>query len=252
VWYRYAKIVTSKIRGEYWITDSGSEYADGDIGTDNHELIAEDYILNQVDNDMGEDEEWGRNTYENANNFFVDAYSDPEHPDRHLIQEFMDHKEKIGDDDWGELSDYLVWKNTKDITDPQEKQAKKDWVLHMLSGRRDPRKHVIQHHGWIRVEGPRMEVWDLDPQTRQRLTNELEEIYYEQSGDETDSWKDDPVFGIEVISKDNKYIPNVSFYDIQSGKVLQRLREPEEFEKTDLRTVNPAYLDALRKKRRGY
>jgi hypothetical protein len=211
MWYRL-----SRIKGEYWLTDNGHLFADGDVGDDNHEMLAESHILGQLGNDIG-DEDWGTQTMYNARNMFYDAVGDP---NRYLgqMEEYIEGLQEQYGEDWADYADYenyLLWLNTRDITDENEKERITKWVAQEIKGAKDSRQYVSKQYDWVRVQGNNIEVWELNNLARLRIKRQMQDIYYEEGNesDDTDSWKEQPVFNLSILST-GQYIPNLSYYDL--------------------------------------
>ena len=221
MWYRLA------IKGEYWLTDYGPQFADGDVADDNHEMLAEGYMLGELGNDIG-DEDWGTQTYSNAKNMFLDAL---QNPGTHLGQ-MEDYLELIrseyGEDweDYADYDDYLSWLNTQYIQDEKERQIKQEWVNREIGGMKNPREHVSQHYDWVAVRQKNVEVWEMNDMTRARIKNQIEQIYDEEGlSDENELWKEEPKFNLSILST-KQYIPNLTYHDlIEPGIEKKKARD---------------------------
>lgn len=221
MWYRAA------IKGEYWLTDNGPVYADGDLADDNHEMLAESHMLGELGNDI-EDDGWGTQTFYNARNMFLEAL---QNPGTYLgqMEEYVEAMQAEYGDDWWDYADYegyLIWLNTNHIEDETERRIKKEWVDREMGGMKDPRTHVSKYYDWVRVQGKNIEVWELNDLTRIRIRRQIEQIYDEEGlGDEDETWKESPIFNLSVLST-GQYVPSLSFYDlVTQGEEKKKAKE---------------------------
>lgn len=223
MWYRIA------IKGEYWLTDTGPVYADGDYADDNHEMLAESHMLGALGNDI-EDEGWGTQTFYNARNMFYDAVGNP----MHYMGQMEDYIEALqaeyGEDDWHDYADYegyLTWLNTHHIENEDERKIKEDWVKREIGGMKDPRTHVSKYYDWVRVQGPNIEVWEMNNLAIARIKRQISQIYHDERYDDfEEGWEDSPKFNLSILST-GKYIEGISYNDLIYGRWRERLREPE-------------------------
>lgn len=227
MWYRL-----SNIKGEYWLTEDGPVYADGDYSDDNHEMLAESHMLNQLGNDIGDDS-WGTQTFYNARNMFYDAIGNP----MGYYGQMEDYVEALqaqhGDDwpDYADFEDYLTWLNTHHIQDENLRRIREEWVKREIGGMKDPRTHVSKYYDWVRVRGNNIEVWELNDLSRARIKKQIEDIYYEEDGmgDDEDSWKEAPIFNLSILST-GEYTPKLTFYDLITPGVDKKKAKENAFE----------------------
>ena len=224
MWYRQT---IAHIRGEYWLNENGPEYADGDVADVNHEMIAESHLLNEIGNDIS-DENWGVQTYSNARNMFLEALESPQH----YLGEMGDYIEELqaehGDEwwDYADFDNYLVWLNTRNQEEHMRK-IQEDFVRREIGGMKDPRKHVAQHYDWVRVQGPNIEVWEMNDLAVARIKRQISQIYYDERYDDfEEGWEDSPKLNLSILST-GKYIEGISYNDLIYGRWRERLREPE-------------------------
>lgn len=224
MWYRQT---IAHIRGEYWLNENGPEYADGDVADVNHEMIAESHLLNEIGNDIS-DENWGVQTYSNARNMFLEALESPQH----YLGEMGDYIEELQaeyEDEWWDYADfdnYLVWLNTRNQEEHMRK-IQEDFVRREIGGMKDPRKHVAQHYDWVRVQGPNIEVWEMNDLAVARIKRQISQIYYDERYDDfEEGWEDSPKLNLSILST-GKYIEGISYNDLIYGRWRERLREPE-------------------------
>lgn len=224
MWYRQT---IAHIRGEYWLNENGPEYADGDVADVNHEMIAESHLLNEIGNDIA-DESWGAQTYHNARLMFDDALRSP----NDYLGQMGDYIEELqaehGDEwwDYADFDSYLVWLNTRHQEETIRK-IREEFVRREIGGMKDPRTHVAKHYDWVRVQGPNIEVWEMNDLAVARIKRQIEKIYYDERYDDfEEGWEDSPKLNLSILST-GKYIEGISYNDLIYGRWRERLREPE-------------------------
>jgi hypothetical protein len=158
-----------EIQGEYWVVEGEVDFADGDIGDRNHEMIATDHIFNA----------------------YADAISD-------LAQELeIDAKEinRYGEVDTealtlvlGEIHEKLSETMIPAQVDQyimQNIQCDRDVYL-ILFGHGDAREYVINHLSWIAIRSNNVELYGYDNNRQKEIAEAVHEILYEESGDEVE------------------------------------------------------------------
>lgn len=222
-----AHLRTANIRGEYWLTEDGPLYADGDTGDDNHEMLAESHMLNQLGYDIGSDH-WGTQTYQSALDAFHEALIDPRHGGQ--VDEYRQELRDAHGDDWwdqGDFHDYLRWLNVQGMEDGPQRARREEWVARELQGMKNPREHVAKHYDWVRVQGNNIEVWEMNDLVRTRLRRQIERIAEEEDWyDEDEEWKERPMFNLSVLST-GKYTPKLTYYDLVDAGLEKKVRENE-------------------------
>jgi hypothetical protein len=209
--------LAQSVRGEYWIVDGDAEYADGDNGDQNHEMIAEQFMLGQLGYDLddsGGDTESAQ-SYDDASRMFTNTLNQNDEYASGDFNKYVEYLKSLNQDDedydWtydAELKDYLLFKNNNS---PQ--------AQHVVEGFKDPRTFVIQNHGWIRLEGQHVQLWDLTPATLQSLTSGLYSAYDEDAESVT--------YHIEIDSK-RRYLQAVPLDAIADGSVVKMLRDVDQ------------------------
>lgn len=224
MWYRQT---IAHIKGEYWLNENGPEYADGDIADVNHEMIAESHLLNEIGNDIS-DWNWGVQTYSNARNMFLEALESPQNYLGEMGDYIEELQEQYGEEWWdhAEFDDYLVWLNTRN-QEEYIRKIREEFVRREIGGMKDPRKHVAQHYDWVRVQGPNIEVWEMNDLAVARIKKQISQIYYDERYDDfEEGWEDSPKLNLSILST-GKYIEGISYNDLIYGRWRERLREPE-------------------------
>lgn len=191
------------ISGEYWVIDGQVDFADGDVGDRNHEMIAIDSIVSQ---------------YVDRVESLADELDIPtdfhryDEPDPEGIQQVLN-----------QIHDALTTDSTPPMNDQQanaymmqhigcDKEAYK-----VLWGGGDAREYVIEHMGWIAVRSNNVEVFGYDAQRQKEIADAIRNILYEEQGLEDDSYQAEEV--------------ELSIYDYHSNKswyvTLADLESPE-------------------------
>lgn len=201
VWYKFSKLFI-KLANEYWFHDNEVDYADGDVGNRNHEMIAESYLVHEtipVPYFMEDQEDISVRDFDFA-------YENDED-----FKDFL--REKYDPDVWWDHAygeNYLLWLLTGQIDQPSP-------VLNeLLNAVKDPRKYMVDKKGWIRVRADNIETYNLDQAHLNQIVNGLRDVY----GDEVENMK----FNFEITST-GKYFEDVPFHEIESGKIRNRMKE---------------------------
>jgi hypothetical protein len=149
-----------EIRGEYWIQNGHVEFADGDTGDSNHEMIANNHVIYQfADNIIALAKETGIPT--------ENAYRYGEY-DSEVIVDILDNLEK-----------YLKKDNVmQHLGCNQEAYA-------ILQGGGDSRLYVMKYEGWIAIRSNNIELFGYDEQKRKELVSGLSEILEDEGIDES-------------------------------------------------------------------
>ena len=158
----------AKIRGEYWIQNGQVDFADGDIGDQNHEMIATNQVAYEFKDEI-------INIAETMN---LD----------------VSKVERYGDLDIEELG-RLLWEIIEKLQEERhmtEKQADA-YLMHALScnaealqvlvGHGDSRLYAMKYLGWIAVRSNNAELYGYDNTKKRYLHNGLEEILYNEGID---------------------------------------------------------------------
>ena len=171
------------IRGEYWIQDGHVDFADGDAGDKNHEMIAVDHVCS-------------------------------EH-----VEKIYDYAEKLGLGPLPSLASMdepteaaqsilaLIRKKLFDTPDPQNnklplfKSENEIWaevgrecgldletlsVMMLESKSIDPRLYVMKREGWIAVRNNNVELFGYDERKKRNLISGMEEILDQEGIEDSD------------------------------------------------------------------
>lgn len=196
----------TKCANEYWIHDGEEDFADGDIGDYNHEMIAEAAILNEFIPNIPIETDYLISkdilNQESVNDYdFI----------RFLMEKYNIEENEAIDDAYD--VNYITWLMTGD----DEKQTPK--VIELFNALKDPRKWVVVNWDWIRVQGKFVEMNKINENSLRSLARSLERIY------------DEDVENMSfTISSWNPqmYYQDVPFDSIQSGDLSQKMKIKEE------------------------
>ncbi len=166
-----------EIRGEYWVIDGELDFADGDVGDRNHEMIAIDHVFSN---------------YSDAVENIADHYG-------------IEHKDFENDgvdveaisDAISEIEEYLTTGHKEDSEDEQpqiqpisEQEAdallmreigcNRDAYL-ILRGGGDGRLYCMVYEGWIAIRGHNVELYGYDNSRRQEIGEAVATIIYEEN-----------------------------------------------------------------------
>lgn len=199
-----------EINGEYWIQNGSVDYADGDIGDQNHESIAIQSVVNQYADeiaDLAEEKGLGANI---RRNFGWDDI------DSEAIARVL-----------GEIVEKIMEEN--DIT---ENQANAEVMQHLgcnqyaysiLQGHGDARLYVMTYENWIAVRGHNIELYGYDENKRRYLQSGISDILESEGIDE-----DVPPEEIEFTLYDHKTKRSsyISLADIENPVPTMRTAQP--------------------------
>jgi len=169
----------SKIRGEYWIQDGRVDFADGDVGDQNHEMVALNHIASEfLDGLLEYAEELGIETDE------FDRYDErPFSTASELMSTVNQHLRSQG-----LAGAALAAKVTGHLGMKME-------VYKMLGGggdlqhdgsAMDARIYMMIHEGWIAVRSNNIELFGYDANKKRQLANGIEEILDQEGVEEPD------------------------------------------------------------------
>lgn len=165
--------------GEWWIEDGGSvEFADGDVGDQNHESIAFQAALGVYFDDFHDTEsDIERNVEDILSIIRQDLIASAD-----LADEFDKHVDEIDPDEAGEFFKEAA-RNIESGTLSEleaaillgigaDSKAVK-WFLE--SRMADAREYMITKHNWIRVQGHNFQMGEFDEDAKHRIADFLQE-----------------------------------------------------------------------------
>lgn len=166
------------LRGEWWIDDSGfAEYADGDIGDQNHEAIAlgsafgiheDSWTQLEADNlakEMLEDPTGYQDVFDDLG-VTPEALASEEYDKRGMVDYFIRALEDLYSYQFGPKQ-IVALKSINGDLDAI------DWFIDNPG--KDARTWAMEHSGWIRVAGNNFQLWQYDASARSRISGFLAE-----------------------------------------------------------------------------
>lgn len=155
------------VRGEYWIQDGRADFADGDVGDQNHEMIALNSVAaDHVEELMDYAQELGVDTED------LGIYDEPFTTVSELLKAIHYALVERGVASV-KASEFVIKRLGVDLE-----------VYKMLGGGGDARLYVMKKYGWIAVRSNNIELFGYDHEKRRELASGLEEIL-DQEGIET-------------------------------------------------------------------
>jgi hypothetical protein len=170
--------------GEWWVDDSGlGQYADGDIGDQNHEMVAFESALQM---DLEEVDfhrrQAGLGTLDfeiSANGFDWEGMAEA-YLEEHEVEGGLDHVNKLSAEAWKNLADDLevddsLLKAGRDIALAfswlAEHGANMEFVKWWAEqkGTPDAREYALEKWDWLRVKGSNFETWVFDNKALERI-----------------------------------------------------------------------------------
>jgi PcfJ-like protein/ADP-Ribosyltransferase in polyvalent proteins len=200
----FQKQAMIKLANEYWFHDGDTEFADGDIGDKNHEMIAEDYILNHFIPNAPEH----LYDYGLSKSALNECAPDDVEFIEYLMNKYKYSEEDAIDDAYS--GNYIRWL----VTGNDESES--PIIQELFHALKDPRKYAVEKLGWIRVQGRFIETYNLDDNHLDEITNGLREVYGNDA--ENMSWN------VEVHAP-SKYFNDVPFHELEDGSIRKRIKE---------------------------
>lgn len=193
-----------KIRGEYWVRDGYVDFADGDTGDQNHEMIAYQHIVGSYTDEI----QYLANELDISIDLDYYDFIDEE-TIQNAIQQIANQIEENMAEEGKEMSWEQIYKYIREqIGCPPE-------VFDIILGRgEDPRSYVIEHEGWIAVRSNNIELFGYNQQVQKEVANAIHQILYEE--------------GHQQVNPANV---EVTIFDYKSGKhwyaTLEELEAPQ-------------------------
>jgi len=170
------------LRGEWWISDGQSIFANGDVGETNHEMYAADILKRQILDELGIDSSY----YE-----YVPDLNDIEDEIYKEIQdELTDQEKQLWQENIVEaIISYLQRRGDANI---KEKTS-------YAFGNKDAREYALEHLHWQRVKGNVIQTQTLTRDDLKNIVNGLYDAY----GDEVE--QEGVTFNMEVMATRSWY-----------------------------------------------
>ena len=205
-----------EIRGEYWIIQGSAEYADGDNGDKNHEMIAIEHICSENLDKL----------YHYTKSLGLQSLG----PSAAKV-----HYNSLVDDPVEGVAKLLaaIRSNIQNSSQPNPIQRWEDVIkqsgidreafLVMTDGG-DARLYMMKRDGWIAVRNNNIELYGLDQNKLKSLSSGLDEVIDQEIGEE-DVSDEDIEFNLYDV-KNNKSI-DVTLKDIKDNNVFRPQRLPQ-------------------------
>lgn len=160
------------VKGEYWITDNGVDFADGDVGDTNHEMHAvrhaAQHILDLFAADS--DEEF----YDE--NMFRDAIIKSLNED--------DEEGKADKHNWEKLAENYLKAHV-----PADKLDQTLEEFETARGQGDARDTAVKHWGWVWVRGNHASTWTLTKDDMKNIADGYSEIAEQEGLEELEGYE---------------------------------------------------------------
>lgn len=200
------RIIYEDVQGEYWIDESGNaQYADGDVGDLNHEMIVSMGITSEL---LG---------------YFDIMVDEPPVDFNNLTDEidgeiftYMVDNDLIEDD--GETDKYEIFMNDK--FDIMERYLRSlgieniDAKLKVAYDQIDSRLYALEYDGWKRVHGNWIETWQMSESDLKTIVSGINDIL-DQEGIYDDEKE---TFNIE-IRKTNRTFTDIPWSVLSRGQI---------------------------------
>lgn len=161
--------MSGKVRGEYWIIDGRAEFADGDVGDQNHEMVALNSVAaDYLDALLDYAEELGVDTEE------IGIHDEPFTTATELMRAIYDALLERGVASV-KASEWIIKRLEANME-----------VYKLLAGGGDARLHVMKHKGWIAVRSNNIEIFGYDQENKRNVVGGIEEILDQEGIEEPD------------------------------------------------------------------
>lgn len=217
-----------KIRGEYWIIDGTTNFADGDVGDINHEGYALDHLRYKIADALGMD--------------FGDMYDWDDEIEN--IPEAVNEKLELGMEDF-DTSPSAVLELLKTHYDALDLD-REDLDYAFDEPGHDVRSYMAKRYGWIVCHGNSFAVWYLTRDAAEQIAEAVEEILWEEGAIE-----DDNDFDAELeirVGASGKYfsttwkqLSNEDFSDLELHQVDPFVGPNAQVAKMDYESQHPYY-----------
>lgn len=159
-----------KIRGEYWIQGGMVDFADGDVGDQNHEMIALNSVAaDHLDSLVDYATELNIDTEELGG-----SDDEPSQAAYHLIQAIYHTLLERGVAPV-KISEWIIKKLGVNME-----------VYKLLGGGGDARLYVMKHDGWIAVRSNNIELFGYDANKKKQISDGIEDILDQEGIEEPD------------------------------------------------------------------
>jgi hypothetical protein len=202
-----------EIRGEYWVQNGQVDFADGDIGDQNHEGIAIDHVVSKYADEvssLADELNLGHEALDSGyNGYDSEAVSkllwrvyetltvgrDPDDED-----EQGEERDPISDEE----ADSYIMKELRCNADAYQ----------ILLGRGDARLYVMKYEGWMAIRSHSIEVYGYSDAMRPQVASAIQDVIYEEHNLTDDEY--DP----ETVEIDLHDLKNNKYYSVTLAELL--------------------------------
>jgi len=178
----------SEITGEYWIIDGSIEYADGDNGDKNHEMIAYEHIAREH---LVTIYNFAKSLNMKIPSLASIEYS--EHAESAVHGFLTAIKKNMLSEKDPNNSNLPLYKNDNEIFEKIRRETKidKEELSVLIQGvyfgaSLDPRVVVMKKYGWIVLRNNNVEVYGYNDQKRKEIVDGIEEVLDQEGIDDND------------------------------------------------------------------
>lgn len=158
----------AQLQGEYWIIDGMSEYADGDIGDANHDVIVLQHLAGNLQGTgISEEAEAMCDNCENLNEEQID---DLEENYPGLYYQYRCNYDEYCD------FDAVYERAANGSFTPEEMVALQQLWPGYLEFTGQPKDYAVMHLGWIRVMGSNFELQNVTEEALKEIVGHIYEV----------------------------------------------------------------------------
>jgi len=217
------------IQGEYWVINGSAEYADGDNGDKNHEMIAYEHIANEhIDaiNDLAES--LGLQV-PNLNTLDFENVVEITHG---LLDSIR--KKLFEQNDPKQLPERLpLFKSENEIFNEIQKRLNidKEALQILMEGVHfgsplDPRVYMMKKEGWIVVRNNNIELYGIDNKKLENLSSGIDSII-DQEAEWSEEEINDEYLEFNLFDHKTKKSMDVTLKDIKEKNLFRPQRIPQ-------------------------
>ena len=208
-----------EIRGEYWVQNGQVDFADGDVGDQNHEGIAIEHVVGKYADDVSSladdldlshgsiSSDYGGVDSEAVSKVLWRVYEtlttgrDPDDED-----EQKPEREPMSGDD---ADAYIV----------KELGCNAD-AYRILLGQGDARLYVMKYENWIAIRSHSVDVYGYTDQKRQEIASAVQDVIYEESN-MTDDEYDPETVDIDIHDLSNNKYRSMTLAELLTPAAVQ-------------------------------
>lgn len=202
-----------EIRGEYWVQNGSVDFADGDIGDQNHEGIAIDHVVSRYADDvssLADDLNLEHESFDSGYNGI-----DSEAVEKllwRIYETLTQGRDPDDEDEQGEERDPISDEEA-DKYIMKELGCNAD-AYQILLGRGDARLYVMKHEGWIAIRSHSVDVYGYSDAIRQQVASAVQDVIYEEQNITDDEY--DP----QTVDLDIHDLKNNKYYSVTLAELL--------------------------------